>query len=434
VLGELRVESCELPASVVLDRAMIGRVERNWAGNVEYSAAVVERPASLDELRSMVVRSARVRVVGTRHSFNDIADNDRLVTLDGLPDDVVIDPVHGTVELNPAMTYGRLVALLHRHGVALHNLASLPHISVGGAVASATHGSGDSLGNLATAVSAMEIMRSNGEVVRLRRGDPDFDGAVVGLGALGAVVRIRLDVVPEYQIAQHVFEGLSWDQVATHFDAITSAGYSVSLFTTWHEVVEQMWVKQRVPSSTPSGFGARPARGDLHPIAGVTAEHCTVQQGVPGLWSDRLPHFKLAFTPSSGDELQSEVLLPRASALSAISIVRGFAADMEPHLLISEIRTVAADYLWMSPQYERDTIAIHFTWRPHSTEVTELIGRIENALASTAPRPHWGKLFTVDRTTLADRYPRHADFVDMIGRYDARGAFRNRWLDRNILI
>ena len=413
---------------------MIGWVERNWAGNVEYAAMVVERPASIDELRSIVLCAERVRVVGTRHSFNDIADADRLVALDDLPDDAVVDPVHGTVELNPAMTYGRLIPLLHRHGVALPNLASLPHISVGGAIATGTHGSGDSLGNLATAVSALEIMRSDGDVVRLQRGDPDFDGAVVGLGALGAVVRVRLDVGPEYQIAQHVFEGLTWDQVAGDFDAITSAGYSVSLFTTWHEVVEQMWVKQHVPSSTPNGFGARPAANDLHPIAGMSAESCTVQRGVPGLWSERLPHFKLAFTPSSGDELQSEVLLPRASALSAFNTVRGFAADMEPHLLISEVRTVAADNLWMSPQYERDTIAIHFTWRPHRTEVTELIGRIEQALAPTAPRPHWGKLFTLDRTTLADRYPRHADFVDMVGSYDPRGAFRNRWLERNILI
>jgi xylitol oxidase len=413
---------------------MIGRVERNWAGNVEYSASVIERPTSVDELRSILVHAGRVHVVGTRHSFNDIVDADLLIALDALPDDAVVDPVLRAVELNPAMTYGRLAPLLHRHGVALHNLASLPHISVGGAIATGTHGSGDLLGNLATAVSAMEIVRSDGELVRLQRGDPDFDGAVVGLGALGAVVRIRLDVEPTYQVAQHVFEGLTWDDLAAHFDAITGSGHSVSLFTTWRDVVEQMWIKQRIPSATPIGFGARPARMDLHPIAGVSAENCTPQRGVPGRWSDRLPHFKMGFTPSSGDELQSEVLLPRTSAFGAIDTVRGFADDMEPHLLISEIRTVAADRLWMSPQYERDTVAIHFTWRPHPTEVTELIGRIEDALAPSAPRPHWGKIFTVDRPTLARHYPRHADFVKLVDRYDPRGAFRNDWLDRNLLI
>ncbi len=416
---------------------MIGPVERNWGGNVEYSAAVVERPPSIDDLRSIVVGAERVRVVGTRHSFNDIADSNRLVSLDGLPDDVVFDRAAGTVELNPAMTYGRLVPLLHSNGVAVHNLASLPHISVGGAIATGTHGSGDSLGNLATAVSALEIMRSDGDVVRLQRGDPDFDGAVVGLGALGAVVRIRLDVEPEFQVAQRVFEGLSWQHVAAQFDAITGAGYSVSLFTTWREVVEQLWVKQRVPSSapfTPTGFGARESAADVHPIAGVSAENCTTQRGVSGVWSDRLPHFKMGFTPSSGDELQSEVLLPRTSALSAFDTIRGMADDITPHLLVSEIRTVAADHLWMSPQYERDTVAIHFTWRPHATAVVELVGRIEDALAPLAPRPHWGKLFTVDRLTLSSRYPRHADFVDLVARYDPRGTFRNPWLARRLLL
>jgi xylitol oxidase len=195
-----------------------------------------------------------------------------------------------------------------------------------------------------------------------------------------------------------------------------------------------MWVKQRVPSPAPSGFGARPAGTDLHPIAGISADNCTPQQGAPGLWSDRLPHFRLEFTPSSGDELQSEVLVPRARALDAIDTVRGFADDLAPHLLISEIRTVAADRLWMSPQYERDTVAIHFTWRSHPTEVLELVGRIEAALAPAAPRPHWGKLFAMDRATMADRYPRYADFARMADRYDPRGAFRNRWLDRNVRI
>ena len=143
------------------------------------------------------------------------------------------------------MTYGRLAPMLHERGLALHNLASLPHISVGGAIATGTHGSGDRLGNLATAVSAIDILRSDGEIVHLERGDTDFDGAVVGLGALGVVVRVRLDVEPEYQIAQHVYEGLAWDELAARFDEITGAGDSVSLFTTWGSHVDQVWVKQR---------------------------------------------------------------------------------------------------------------------------------------------------------------------------------------------
>jgi xylitol oxidase len=388
----------------------------------------------VDEVREMVVRPQRIRVLGTRHSFNEVADAEQLISLEACPDDVVIDTATSTVELNPAMTYGRLAPMLHERGLALHNLASLPHISVGGAIATGTHGSGDRLGNLATAVSGLDIVRSDGKIVRLQRGDTDFDGAVVGLGALGVVVRVRLDVEPEFQIAQHVYEGLAWDELAAHFDEVTAAGYSVSLFTTWGSHVDQVWVKQRLPSDPiATFFGARPAIVDLHPIARVSAENCTPQLGVPGQWSDRLPHFKMGFTPSIGDELQSELLLPRGSVLDAIAIVRRFADDMAPHLLVSEIRTIAADTLWMSPQYRRDSVAFHFTWRQHTPEVTRLVTRIETAVEAFEPRPHWGKIFTVDGATLAHRYPRHADFVDLVHRFDPRGAFRNAWFERHVL-
>jgi xylitol oxidase len=221
--------------------------------------------------------------------------------------------------------------------------------------------------------------------------------------------------------------------VEANFDAITAAGDSVSLFTVWGATVDQMWVKQRLPAAPPDGFGARAARADLHPIRGVTAANCTQQGGVPGLWSDRLPHFRIEFTPSRGDELQSEVLLPRTAALQAIDVLRGLADDLQPHLLVSEIRTVAADRLWMSPQFDRETVAIHFTWRPRPVEVTALIGRVEDALANFEPRPHWGKVFTVNGETLADRYPRAADFVELVGRYDERGAFWNQWLEDHVV-
>jgi alditol oxidase len=386
----------------------------------------------VDEVRDIVLRSPRVHALGTRHSFNHIADGDCLISLDGLPDDVVVDSDAGHVELNPSITYGSLADVLHQHGLAVHNLASLPHISIGGAIATGTHGSGDSLGNLATAVSAIDLLCSDGALVHLERGHPDFDGAVVGLGALGIVLRVRLQVEREYQIAQRVYEDLAWQQLAEHFDDVTGAGDSVSVFTTWGDRIDQVWVKSREPSAD-TLFDARPATQDLHPIAGVSAEHCTPQLGVPGLWSDRLPHFKMGFTPSSGDELQSELLLPRSAALGAISVVRGFAAQLAPHLLVSEIRTVAADTLWMSPQYGRHTVAIHFTWRPHPDEVRRLITQIETALAPFDPRPHWGKLFTIGADQIAARSPRHGDFVDLASRYDPRGAFRNDWLDRHIL-
>lgn len=408
-------------------------VERNWAGNIEYRSSVVHRPASLDELRNVVLGERRLRALGTRHSFNEIADGDALVHLGAMPDDIVVDVAGRTVELNSAVTYGRLAEALHPHGLALHNLASLPHISVGGAIATATHGSGERLGNLATIVSAVDVLRADGETVHLERGDADFDGAVVGLGALGVVWRVRLDVEQTYDVAQHVFTGLPWDAAIDRFDDLQALGDSVSMFTTWGADVDQLWVKRRTstlrpPLTADDVFGAQPATADLHPISGTSAEHCTPQLGVPGRWSDRLPHFRMGFTPSSGDELQSELLLPRGGAADVICEMRALGPAMAPHLLVSEIRTVAADRLWMSPQCDRPTVAIHCTWRPHGPEVRALVGRIEAALAPFEPRPHWGKLFAMGHREIEARTPRLADFLELVERYDPAGRFMLPWL------
>ena len=205
--------------------------EANWAGNYTYQAERLHRPSRLEQVQELVATTPRVRVLGSRHSFNDLADSPELVSLDGLPADVVVDHAAGTVAFAAGLRYGQLAETLRAEGVALANLASLPHISVAGAVATATHGSGDSSGNLATAVAGLELVTSSGELVTAARGDPDFDGLVVNLGALGAVTRLTLDVEPAYQVRQRAFEGLAWDSLFEHLDAVTSAGYSVSLFT-----------------------------------------------------------------------------------------------------------------------------------------------------------------------------------------------------------
>ena len=413
---------------------MTDDVGTNWAGNLRYRAARLHMPATVDELQRIVSTSSRIRVLGTRHSFNDIADSDELVSLNALPADVVIHPDRGTVTCSAATTYGTLAEALRPHRLALHNLASLPHISVGGAVATATHGSGDGNGNLATAVAEIELVTSSGDVVTAARGDVDFDGMVVGLGAFGAVTRLTLDVEPEYLVAQTVYEHLDWDSFTEHFDAITAAGYSVSAFTDWTDDVAQVWVKRRVGPDdivAPGELvGACGATADRHPLPGESAEACTAQGGVIGRWSDRLPHFRMGFTPSSGDEIQSEFHVPRSSAGPALAAMRELGAVMAPHLLISEIRTVAADVLWTSPQFATDTVSLHFTWRRHPDAVVAMLHQIEDALAPFHARPHWGKVFTATAATIAALYPRLADFVALGHRLDARGAFRNDWSER----
>jgi alditol oxidase len=411
--------------------------ETNWAANLTYRAANLHRPSSLDQLRRLVAGADQLRALGSRHSFNDIADSAALVVLDGLPGEVAVDHAAGTVSCPAAMRYGELARALAAEGVALANLASLPHISVAGAIATATHGSGDANGNLATAVAGLELVTAAGETLAVARGDPDFDGMVVGLGALGAVTRVTLDVEPAYQVRQRAFEGLAWERLFEHLDEVTSAGYSVSMFTRWGGTVEQVWVKSRVGDAPEQVraelFGAVAATQDRHPILGIDPVNCTRQLGVPGSWSDRLPHFRMGFTPSSGEELQSEYHLPRGHAVAALEALRSLAGVLRPVLQVSELRTVAADRLWMSPQHGRDTLSVHFTWVPDWAAVRRVLVEVEAALAPFGARPHWGKLFLAEAAAIVPLYERAGDFARLAGRLDPRGVFANDWLRRHLL-
>jgi xylitol oxidase len=394
----------------------------------------LHRPSTLEEVQEVVAAARQVRAVGSRHSFNDIADAEEQVSLSALPADVVLDRAAATVSFGAGVTYGELAGALDGEGMALHNLASLPHISVAGAVATATHGSGDANGNLATAVAALELVMSSGDVVTAARGAPDFDGLVVGLGALGVVTRLTLDVEPAYDVRQRVFEGLAWDMLFEHFDEITAGGYSVSMLTRWGGAVDQVWVRSRVTDADEvvrnDLFGARPATVDRHPILGLDPGWCTPQLGRPGPWSARLPYFRMGFTPSSGAELQSEYLVPREHAVAAIEALRALAHRIRPVLQVCEIRTIAADRLWMSPQYRCDSVGIHFTWTLETDRVAAVLTDLEPALEPFEPRPHWGKLFLAGAATIAPRYERLPDFLRLADRHDPRGAFRNPWLDR----
>ncbi|MHA7143551.1 FAD-binding protein [Arthrobacter sp. TmT3-37] len=409
----------------------------NWAGNYEYRARTMEHPTSLAELQRAVAGADRVRALGSRHSFNDIADTPgTLIALDVLDPGVEIDADALTVTVAAGVRYGVLAEHLQRHGFAIHNLASLPHISVGGAIATATHGSGNANGNLATAVVGLELVTASGDVLTVAKGDADFDGMVVGLGALGVVHRVTLRIEPSFDVRQDVFTEVPWDAVLADYDAATSSAYSVSLFTDWSsDTIGQAWLKTRTDSGTPvpeTFYGGAPADRAYHPVPGVAADHCTQQLGVPGPWSDRLAHFRLAFTPSNGQELQTEYLVGREHAVEAIEAMRALAPRITPLLLVSEVRSMAADELWMSNNYQRDGIGLHFTWKPLQPEVEALLPEIEAALAPLSVRPHWGKLFLAGADQLAPAYPRFDDFRRLALRLDPSGKFRNDFLDRTV--
>ena len=413
----------------------------NWAGNLEYSTDRLYPANSLEQITSYVKKEKQFKVLGTRHCFNNIADSTSgFLSLKSMDEVVALDPEARTVTLNAGMTYGQLCPYLHSKGFALHNLASLPHISVAGACSTATHGSGEKNGNLATAVSALEIVTAGGDVVKLTRKNDEetFQGAVVGLGSVGVITKITLEIQPTYMMRQYVYENMPLNEMKNHFDAIESSAYSVSLFTDWQNGrIREVWLKTRDEAgqsfqATPEFFGAKLAARDLHPISELSAENCTEQMGVPGPWFERLPHFRMGFTPSAGKELQSEYFVPRRHAVEAILAIERLRDQVGPHLLISEIRTIAEDSLWMSPCYEQPSVTIHFTWKQDWPEVRRLLPVIEKELAIFEPRPHWGKLFAMPPAQLKSRYKRLSDFIELSKKYDPQGRFHNAFLDRNI--
>jgi xylitol oxidase len=407
--------------------------ERNWAGNVTYGAAALEAPRSLDELQSLVAGSRRVRALGSRHSFTSISDTAGvLVSLADLPDvgTVEVDEPSATATVGAGAAYGAVGVALERRGWALATLASLPHISVAGAVATGTHGSGDSTGSLASAVAGIEYVGADGELRTLRRGEADFDGSVVALGALGIVTRLTLDVEPTYAVRQDVVTGLSWSTVEEQLDAITSTAHSTSMFTHFDDRgIRQAWFKRRAADPPGELFGGVAATGPLHMLDAAPTESVTDQSGVPGPWLDRLPHFRMEFTPSRGAELQSEYLVPRESGLAAIRELRRLADLMAPVIQVAEIRTVARDALWLSSSYDTDVVAFHFTWLLDEPAVYAVLPVIEAALLPLGARPHWGKCFVATAAELAPLYPRWEDFRRLRDEQDPGRKFGNAFLD-----
>jgi xylitol oxidase len=410
----------------------------NWAGNYHYTARELLRPTSVAEVQEAVAAASRIKALGSRHSFNGIADTAGVqLSLDALPPELAIDPDARTVTVIAAARYGDFAQELHGAGFGLQNLASLPHISVGGAVATGTHGSGDGNGSLATAVAAVELVRADGELVTFRRGDQDFDGVVVALGALGVATRVTLDVEPTFEVRQHVYENLAWSTLYDNLDAVTSAAYSVSLFTDWSERgIGQVWLKSRVDAGPtaagePKFFGASLATGALHPLPGVSAESVSGQGGVPGPWWDRLPHFTIGFTPSNGEEIQTEYLIDRRDLVAATEAVRAIAARIAPFLYMGEIRTMGADRLWLSPSFGRDSIGLHFTWK-RTDAVAGLLPLLDAALAPFAARPHWGKVFETDAARFDSLYPKIGAFRRLAERLDPGAKFSNHFLERTI--
>lgn len=404
----------------------------NWAANLEYSATAIHYPESVDELQEMVARLPKVKALGTRHCFNDIADSPGgdLISLERLAPGILIDDDQRTVSVTAGTSYGVLAPELELRGLALENLASLPHISIGGAIATATHGSGNTNGILSTSVAAIELVRADGSLVRVDRSSRDLPALAVGLGAFGIVTRVDLDVQPSYRVRQDVYRDASWDLVLEGLDDVMASAYSVCLIgDIGGSVLRSLWLKQRIDD----GDGSAPPSicgGVWWDDADLRPDHAlTMRRGIPGPWSDRMAHFRLDAPPSvGGDELQTEYFVDRSHGPDALRALRSMAEQISPHLHGMEIRTVAADELWMSPAYQRDCLSLGFTWRKHPDEVLTLLPVIEEKLAPFEPRPHWGKLFAMG--DLAERFSRLGDFMQRVHSYDPGRKFWNPFLER----
>ena len=414
---------------------------QNWAGNITYSTDHVLTPATADEVRSVVKSCNKLRALGSRHSFNRIADSTQnQISLEHL-NQIDIDDRARTVTVGAGVRYGQLAPVIDARGFALHNLASLPHISVAGAIATATHGSGIHNGNLATAVRALEIVTANGDTLHLSR-DNDGDqflGAVVALGAARrrhtrhprppAHLPGRADRLskPQLRSARAQPRCHLWQPATASASSLT--GNITRPPRCGSSANSQPGEKHE---SAADFYGAKRATEKLHPITGHPAESCTEQQGIPGPWYERLPHFKMNFTPSSGGELQTEYFVPRDRGYEAILAVEKLRDQITPHLFVTELRTIAADDLWMSTAYKRDSLAIHFTWKPEWDTVKQILPRIEAQLKPFAPRPHWAKLFTIPPAQLQAQYTRLADFKQTIQHHDPKEKFRNAFIDTNL--
>ena len=411
----------------------------NWAGNLTYSAESVHYPTSVAEAQQLVARHSRVKALGTRHSFNAIADcpGGALVSLSELAPDITVDADAMTVSVTGGTRYGVLAAELQAHGYALHNTGSLPHISVAGATATGTHGSGDRNGVLSTAVSAVDLVTSDGSLVTVDRSNPDLRALSVGLGAFGVITRLVLDIQPTYLVRQDVYRNAPWDTVLEAFDEVMASAYSVSLIGDFGSpVIAQLWQKTRVESTADGHQEPDPVPESLHggtwydDAEEPPGHGLTVRGGVAGPWSERMPHFRLDAPPSAGgDELQSEYFVDRRHAVNALRTLLSLGDRISPHLHATEIRTAAADDLWLSPAYQRDSLCIGFTWRKHPTEVMALLPDIEAALAPYDPRPHWGKLSVFTAQDLTRSFPRLLEFVDLNRSYDPTGKFVNAFLN-----
>ena len=406
---------------------------KNWSGNIEYRPADIARPESISVLQKVVAGASKVRAYGSGHSFNTLADTDgTLIAFSEFDKNIEIDSSKMLVRVPAGVRYGEVAPKLHANGFALRNMGSLPHITVVGATSTGTHGSGVGNKNLSGSIAEIELITATGDAITLDQSE--LPAARVALGSIGIIHHLTLDIVPTYDVAQTVYFDLPFVQLISNLDAILSAGYSVSVLSMWgDEFVDQVWVKSKIgtnPVLTQNEwFGAKLATRKSNPIREADSAAATEQFGLPGPWFERLPHFKLDFTPSFGEELQTEYFIDRKDAPAALNAIYKIREELSELIMVCEMRTVAQDENWLSEAYGRETFVFHFTWRPNIPAVEKLLLKIEASLEPFKARPHWGKVFTNNAFDFSSLYPKFNSFLTYRGTYDPSRKFVNKLLE-----
>lgn len=412
--------------------------QKNWVGNLQYNSKKYFQPERVGQIQELVKNSKRIKTLGSRHCFNSIADCDEThLSLAKMNKMLAIDENEMTVTIEGGAQYSDFCVELNEAGFALPNLASLANISVVGACATATHGSGVNNQSLASSISEIELVDGNGGIITLsRQKDAEkFNGVVVNIGAIGIVTKLKLDIEKSFQVRQDLFENLSIEQLAENFDEITSSGYSVSLFTNFQKSIRVMNIKRRIDeniSDLPKEFfGATAAKESIN-SRGIPDTNRSPQMGVSGCWFECLPHFKFSKQLIQGEEIQSEYYVERKNAVEAILALEEISNIIFPQIIVAEIRSIKADNHWLSPFYRGDSVGIHFSWKLNEREVMKILPEIEKVLAPYKPIPHWGKLFTISREELHAYYPKMSEFIGLCEEFDPNGKFRNEYLNKYI--
>jgi xylitol oxidase len=429
----------------------------NWGGNFRFSTTDIRFPRSLDEVVDAVKEGApkstpggvgppvkHLRALGSRHSFSKIADTaEMLVSLSAMNRILAVNPGSATeaptITVEGGAIYTDVTPFVEFIGAAFHNQLTLSEVSVAGSINTGAHGTGITNGILATQVRSVELVLANGTVTTLRKGvDAAFPAAVVGLGAFGVVTKVELEMQASYQMTQHVFLNLPFTTLTDQFDTIMSSAYTVQAWTDWSDPTNfnQVWVGDRDDdaadfSTAPAFYGATRAPAQVTPVAALPPTY-VVPQGVAGPWNERLVCYRLGLSGFNGDEIQSEYILPITNAKAALEAIAALATQIAPLCYVSVVRTIAADDFWLSPAYGRDSVAIHFTWKPQLDAVVALLPTIESALAGLDAVPHWGKFFTMAPSVFLQRYDKLAEWKATAAAYDPSGRFRNAFLNDNV--